>query len=123
MRVVLLGAATLLLSACGSGHVCPMYRIADGISFDATAYVTAHPAAAKLCLAPGACQPIDHVTIGADGPGTEHLDLTVTTASGTVLLHQTASVRVRYINPDPGCDNGADRGLVTIAADGSVTTS
>ena len=139
MRVVLLGAATLLMSACSANRVCPMYRTVGGIGFDATAYVATHPTAAKLCLdhtdpartpgptvtAPpaGSCQPIDRVTIGADSAGKERFDLTITTASGTVLLHATPNVRVRYVDPDPGCGNGSYRGGVTIAADGSVTST
>lgn len=102
-----------------------MHQIADagGLTVDASAYVTAHPSAAKLCLTPGACRPIGRFTIPGGGLGPHHLDLTVTTATGTVLLHTTAIVRLHHVDPDPGCDNGFDAGSVTIAADGSVGTS
>lgn|SRR5689334_6853115 len=123
MRVVLLGAATLLLSACTSSHICPMYRTNGGIVFDTTAYTAAHPTAAELCLSPGACQPIDRVFVPTTEPGTERLDLTVTTASGEVLLHATTDVRIRYRGGTAGCDNGSVGGDVTIAADGTVTSS
>jgi hypothetical protein len=125
MRIVLLSAAALLLSACSTGRMCPLYRIADsgGIRVDASAYVTAHPYAAKLCLSPEPCRPIDRFTIPGGGLGPHHIDITVTTATGTVLLHTTATVRMHHVDPDPGCGNGFDAGSITIAADGSVATS
>ncbi|WP_157437741.1 hypothetical protein [Actinoplanes subtropicus] len=125
MRVVLLGAAVLLLSACSVGRMCPMYRVADGggVTVDASAYVTAHPSVAKLCLPAGLCRPIERFTIPGGGLDPHHIDLTVTTATGTVLLHATAIVRMHHVDPDPGCGNDFDAGSITIAADGSVATS
>jgi len=100
-----------------------MHRTVGGIRFDATAYVATHPAAAQLCLSPDSCRPIDRASVPATDPGTERLDFTVTTASGEVLLHATAAVRVSYHRGSHGCDNGFVSGDVTIAADGSVTSS
>ena len=123
MRVVLLGAAALMLSACSSGHACPMHVSEGGISFDTRAYVPAHPAAAELCLSPGSCRPVDRARAPVRSPGTERVDFTITTAAGEVLLHATADVRVRYRGGSRGCDDRVLSGSVTVAADGRVIAS
>jgi hypothetical protein len=114
--------AVLLLSGCSSGRACPMYVAASGIHVDATAYATAHPDAAEVCVGHGNCQPIDRAFLPVDGPGTTRLDVAVTTAGGAVLLQATPSVKVRHVKTVRGCSNATDTATVTIAADGSITS-
>ena len=122
MRVLRAVVAVLLVSGCSAGRACPMYVAVSGIHIDATAYATAHPDAAEVCVGHGKCQPIDRVFLPVDGPGTTRLDLAVTTAGGTVLLEATPSVKVRHVKMVRGCSNATDTATVTIAADGSITS-
>ncbi|MCU7730383.1 hypothetical protein ODJ79_42260 [Actinoplanes sp. KI2] len=116
----------LLFAGC-SQHACPDYRIADGITVDAGAFVDAHPQAGKLCATGTPCLLLDPahprpavVRLAADQPGPRQVSITITARDGTVLLRADTQVEVRHVVSDPECGQAANLGSVSVAADGSL---
>lgn len=116
----------LLLAGC-SQHACPDYRIADGITVDADAFVNAHPQAGRLCANGASCLFLDPthprpavVRLAADQPGPQRVSITITARDGTVLLQADTQVEVRHIVSDSACGKAANLGSVQVAAAGSL---
>jgi hypothetical protein len=116
----------LLLAGC-SRHACPDYRIADGITVDAGAFVDAHPQTGKLCATGAPCLLLDQahprpavVRLAADQPGPRRVSVTITARDGTVLLQAATQLEVRHVVVDSACGQAANLASVSVAADGSL---
>ena len=127
MRRSIFLLTVVLLAGCVDQRACPEYRVAGGISVDASAFVDAHPQAWTLCVTGAPCLVVNAsdpqpavVRLLADGPGSRRVDLTVTGRDGTVLLQAGAEVPVRHIVSDARCGIASDQGALTVAADGSL---
>ena len=123
MRAILIGAAALLLSACSTGDLCRPLHVSSGhVEIDAAGFMTRHPGS-ELCLSPISCSTDLETFLRVDSADTVHLDITVRTDAGQVLLHATPSVRISFEPVARGCDNGTYSGWVTIDPDGKVSSS
>lgn len=106
-----------------------MYRVADGITVDADAYVDAHPQAWKICAAGAPCLVLNAsnpqpavVRLGAGAPGPQQVTVTITARDGTELLHASTQVQVKHVVMNARCGIAANLGAVTVTADGSLKT-
>jgi hypothetical protein len=120
--------SVLLIAGCSAPRACPDYRVASGVSVDASAFVAAHPRAWQLCVAGAPCLVLNAsdprpavVRLSVDAPGLREVDLTVTARDGAVLLRARTQVQVRHVVVDSQCGISTDSGAVTVAGDGSLS--
>jgi hypothetical protein len=96
---------------------------------DADAFVAAHPQAAKLCVARAPCLAVHTgapapavVILSAETPGAQQVTIVVTAKDGTELLRTGTPVTVRHVVLNARCGIAANRGSVSVGADGSLKT-
>ena len=128
-RLAIALCALPLLAGCAGQRACPTIRLNDGLTVDADAFVAAHPQAAKLCVTGAPClavhagQPAPAVMIlPAETLGPRQVTIVVTAKDGTELLRTGTQVTVRHVVLDAGCGIAANRGSVSVGADGSLKT-
>jgi hypothetical protein len=108
--------------------VCPLYRVANGISVEAEAFFAAHAAARELCVNGTWCvvKRPGMVEVGLDVPTgdatTFPMTVTVVTATGTTLLDETARIQLHRVVFNAACGITALRAVVDVTARGDLTS-